>query len=715
MNLSGVTSTNPNRGRSGYADPGIAVRNLSAMARPRAKIHVSEASAEYVWVKTPGGGYDRWNPLVVPSLIEPMNLLTSRKFEAVVFVGPARDGKTQALIDNALAYVIKCDPSDAFVVQMTKAKAGDFAKLRLQRMIRNSPELKRQLSGRADDDNVFQKFFKNGAFISIGWPTANQFASSEYKYVFLTDYDRMPQDIGGEGSPFVLGKKRTTTYLSRGMTAVESSPSFELSDPSWEPSTLHEAPPVKGIMSLYNMGDRRRLYWCCPHCDEYYMQAPGIEGFVFPHNKDLFGFTDSEIRGDVGVLCTNCGAVITENYKPQMGENSIWVPEGVHIEREGKEYGLVGNARQSKIASYWKSGAAAAYQNWRSIVQGYLNGLVTYETTGDEEALKTAINVDMGAVYIPQRLVDGASKIALKDRAEKITERYYVPDEVRGLVATVDVQGGENRRWDVQVHGIGVGNQKWIVDRYSITDSKRALENGKFDRVNPAAHIEDWNLITEKVVNSTYKLGDGREMRVYRVGIDTGGEAGVTERAYEYWRSLRMNHLSDRVRLVKGRDGLEQPKVKLSYPDSTNRKDRNSGARGDVPVLMLNTNKIKDNLQNDLEREISGPGFIHFPDWLQDWFYKELQAEQRGDDGKWFKIRSRNEAWDLLVYCYALLIELGIVNTRIDWDRPPNWLKPWDDNSEVITREQRIALQDDSKALAKKRVPQKRQTRFRFN
>jgi phage terminase large subunit GpA-like protein len=45
-------------------------------------------------------------------------------------------------------------------------------------------------------------------------------SSSDYKSVALTDYDRFPEDIDGEGDAFSLGSKRTTTFMSSGMTLV---------------------------------------------------------------------------------------------------------------------------------------------------------------------------------------------------------------------------------------------------------------------------------------------------------------------------------------------------------------------------------------------------------------------------------------------------------------------------------------------------------------
>lgn len=102
--------------------------------------------------------------------------------------------------------------------------------------------------------------FRDGSFLKIGWPSIIVFSSSDYKRVALTDYDRFPEDIDGEGDGFSLASKRTTTFMSAGMTLAESSPGREITDVKWRRSSPHEAPPTTGILSLYNRGDRRRWY-----------------------------------------------------------------------------------------------------------------------------------------------------------------------------------------------------------------------------------------------------------------------------------------------------------------------------------------------------------------------------------------------------------------------------------------------------------------------
>jgi phage terminase large subunit GpA-like protein len=152
-----------------------------------------------------------------------MNCLASREYDAVVFVGPARTGKTIGLIDGWIVYNIVCDPADMLVIQVSEEKAREHSKKRLDRTFRCSPEVKSRLSPRRNDNNVHDRTFRAGNYLKLGWPSVNIMSSSDYKSVALTDYDRFPEDIDGEGDAFSLGSKRTTTFMSSGMTLVESS------------------------------------------------------------------------------------------------------------------------------------------------------------------------------------------------------------------------------------------------------------------------------------------------------------------------------------------------------------------------------------------------------------------------------------------------------------------------------------------------------------
>ena len=667
-----------------YATAADIRRDVAALARPPVRMPVSEAARKFVRVQS-GSGVMAWDGSLTPYMIEPMDVLSSRNFESVIFAGPARTGKTMGLIDCAVGYVVTCDPSDMAVVQISQEKAKDYSKLRISRLHRNSPDIGKHLSQSKQDDNVHEKFYKAGNVLKIIWPTVKQLSSSEFKYMLLTDYDRMPQNVDKEGSPFALAQKRTQTYLSRGMTMAESSPGYEVLDPNWKPHSSHEAPPTRGILSLYNLGDRRRWYWLCPCCNDYFMPLAGIEAFNFYINKDLFDATDTELTGDYGLICTSCGEVIQEEHKHKMNQTGIWVPEGMHIEREGKTFGLIGTGRNTKIASFWMSGPAAAYQSWGSIIQRYLNALREYDLTGSEESLKTTTNVDQGTAYLPRRMLSSIETTELEKRAEDLPKRQ-VPEGARFLIATVDVQGS---RFVVQVTAYGAGFESWIVDRFDIHNAKR-MRGGEPLPLDPAGYIEDWDLLIDKVLQRSYPLADGsgRSMSILRTGCDSGGKAGVTDRAYDFWRKLKKLRLSNRFKLLKGerpKPDARKPKVQLSYPDNTNRGDRKSKARGDVPLWILNTTRLKDAVIADVKRDEPGPRYMHYPDWLGLWFYEELLAEVRTDKGWENQRKQRNETFDLYAYAKGVIATLLIETktTEIDWNNPPAWAAEWNNNSHI--------------------------------
>ncbi len=253
-------------------------REVAEYFRPPRRMPVSDAVRKFMRVPHGANASIPWDSSLTPYINEPLNTLAKREYDAVIFAGPARTGKTLGLIDGWIVYGIVCDPADMLVVQMTETKAREHSRTRLARTFRHSPEVRRRLSPVRNDNNVHDKMFRDGSFLKIGWPSITVFSSSDYKRVALTDYDRFPSDIDGEGDAFSLASKRTTTFMSAGMTLVESSPGREITDTKWKPSSPHEAPPTTGILSLYNRGDRRRWYWPCPHCGEYFQ--PSMENMT---------------------------------------------------------------------------------------------------------------------------------------------------------------------------------------------------------------------------------------------------------------------------------------------------------------------------------------------------------------------------------------------------------------------------------------------------
>lgn len=644
--------------------------------KPPSRLRPSQAAAKVL--RTEKGP---WVPELVPYMMEPLDRLAGREYRGIVFVGPARTGKTMGLILGGIAYVVTCAPGDMAVIQMSQDAARDFSRMDLDRAIRNSPELGERMSPRARDDNTFDKFWRSGIVLKVGWPAVSQLSSKTLQYGFITDYDRPKNadNVDGEGTLWGLLTKRLETYMSRGKGLAESSPGRMYDDPNWKPKTPHEGPPCKGIVDLYNTGTRARWYWPCQHCGEHFQAEPGLGNFpLIPsfdevcaevQKHDLMSMADEWAH----IGCPHCGGLHTADQRTDMQSGGLWLHEGEKL-IDGK---VEGERRRSTIASYWLGGVAAAYQTWTSIVYSYLSAVSAYVRTGDEGPLTKTVNTDQGAPYMPRAAKNRRTPEDFLKRLES-WQRGVVPKETRFLTAAVDVQA---HRFVVHVMGWGIELESWLIERFSITASRRP-ERDSVAAIDPASYVEDWDVLFETVIDKTYVVdGMKLELRPRVVLCDSGGKAGVTDNAYEFWRLARQRRMGDRFLLVKGTGNANASRVKKIWPDARARKDRRAG-RGDVPVWMLNVNQIKDGVAGDLARQVPGPGYCHLPDWLDDDYFKEVTSETRTAKG-WQKPShsTPNEAFDLHAYNRAACIILKA--EAINWKRPPVWACPLEDREQI--------------------------------
>lgn len=657
----------------------------AAGVRPPERLSVAEAAERYRFLNNPGSYVGYWDNKVAPYLVEPMECLTSHEYTGMIFAGPARTGKSDMFF-NWLAYTAKCDPADMMVVNMTINTSRDWAQGDLRKMLRHSKDIGKLVAPGRTNQNTHTTRFMSGMRLLVKWPTITELSGKTVPRNWIFDYDRIPDSIDNEGPAYDLTAKRAQTFRRYGMTVAESSPGREIENPKWMPRTPHEAPPTKGILALYNRGDRRRWFWKCPHCRTPF--EPDFCLLSWPDTADMV-----EAAEACWMSCPHCGGVIyhdTRDGVPGKHElnqldNARWVKDGMIWTREGT---LEGKPYRSDIASFWMKGPAAVFTDWRDLVLKFLKAEDEFERTGSQEALKTTINVDQGLPYAVRGLEVERLPEALKARARDLGQRL-VPSGVRFLVACVDVQ---KNRFEVQIMGFGVGGDMWVIDRFQIRKSKRLDDDGERWPVNPGAYPEDWDLLTEQVLTKSYELGDGsgRHMQIKMVACDSGGRAGVTANAYQFWRRLRDHDGSEfpaglhrRFMLVKGASTKTAPRVQISYPDSE-RKDRHAGARGDVPVMFINTNLVKDTLHQMLDRTEPGGGMVTFPNWLPDDFFSELCVEVRTSKG-WENLRNlRNESWDLCAYAIALGLHRDIKIERIDWQNPPGWADEHDFNDLVF-------------------------------
>jgi len=654
---------------------------VGQMFNPPERLTVAECAAKYRKLNNLGSYTGPWLNEKVAYMVEPMDTLDSRFFDAVIFVGPAQSGKTDALILNWTLYSVKSSPMDLTIYNPTTAAARDFSMRRIDRLSRTSSVMKDLLVKRRDADNKFDKHFTNGMMLSLSWPSVTEMAGKPIPRVALTDFDRMDDDIEGDGNPFDLAAKRTTTFGSFAMALAESSPSKPVLDPRYI-TKGHEAPPAEGILALYNRGDRRRWYWPCLHCGHYF------EGRFSMLRYDTFNKETGEIFDPVSASetvrleCPSCKAMIHPDERHEMQQWGMWVKDGEAVNKKGQRYGV---GRRTKTASFWLNGMAASFTNWAGLVRTFITAEEEYASTNSEEALKKFYNTDLGEPYLPKAIGEDRLPEHLAARAEMLEEKQ-VPLGTRFLVANIDVQ---KNMFVVQVHGIAPGRpfDMVLIDRFQIRLSKRLHpDSGETLWVKPATYLEDWDLLLEEVMERTYELGDGskRRMAIKMTTCDSGGyskEKGqsVTAMAYDFYRKVRKLGIQGRFQLVKGDSKPGVPRARITHPDAQQR-DKNATARGDVPVLMLNSNTLKDMLHARLDSLEPGKGMYRIPNWLPDWWYQEMCAETRTPKGWEKRQHANNEAWDLSYYCIGVCVSPLLLVEKMDWANAPKWATEWDQN-----------------------------------
>ena len=298
----------------------------------------------------------------------------------------------------------------------------------------------------------------------------------------------------------------------------------------------------------------------------------------------------------------------------------------------------------------------------------------------------------MGAAYQPIAMENRLTANELRDSAWDFGE-FVVPKGVLYLIANIDTQ---KWKWVVDVQGVGVDNQRWIIDRFDVTDSERKTDdNDGLAFVQPATYAEDWDRITDAVLRKRYPLADGTgTMAIHHTVCDMQGVDGVTENAYRYAKKLKYEMgLGESFTLLRGErpnPRTNQPLIRVAELDKTSRSAVNARVVGKLTFVRVNTTVAKDVVAGQLRRTEQGANYINFSKYLPDEVYGECTVEVRLDKGWDNPLRKRNEEWDLLAY--------GIVNIKIiaqrlhgkqlNWSNPPTFALPWSENSNVVLTQQ---------------------------
>lgn len=633
---------------------------------PATRLGVVDAAEEYMKVNANG----RWSDFdrgVTPYMNEPADVTASRRYREVIFVGPARTGKTVMLLIS-VSHLILCDPGPCQIVHMTNDTAEAWVDEELMPMIENSPALTaRQGKGRSDN-NILSKKFIGGAKVLIGPPTKAFLSGKTTRLVLFTDIDRMPLNIGKEGAPFAMGAKRTETLGSRGMTVAEASPGHPITRPDWKPATPHEAPPCAGIIELYNGGTRAHWYWDCPGCGEAF--EPCFD--LLDYGKDL---PPAEAGEAAVMVCPHNGCVIDHKQKVGLNRAGYWLHETA---TGGLARLESGDVLKSDRVSYHLNGAAAAFASWARLVFKYVTALRSVAAGGDENTLQVVVNTDLGMPYLPRAMSDeGALTVADLRKRCKPYAQGVAPNWARFILVSVDVQGN---RFDVQVTAFGIDGCRALIDRFALHNAPADAPGAADRMIDPATYIEDWEVL-RPLLQTVYPVeGEAFGLHALALACDFHGKPGVSDNATKFWQARRRDGEALQFYMVRGHGGFKV-EGRQWYKAPTRAADGKQAR--DIKLLNIATDKHKDTTFAGLARPDVGPGALILGQWMPDGILKEFTAETRGDKG-WLKRPNmpRNEAIDLSGYAQALAEHKGLL--KLDPANLPDWAVGGLENSHAV-------------------------------
>lgn len=553
----------------------------------------------------------RWRTSRVPYLREIMDSLSVlNPASRVVFMKGAQIGATEAG-QNWLGYIIDASPGPTLMVYPTLDDAKKVSKTRVAPTIEETPRLAALVKSprsRDSGNTLLVKEFKGGTFIMTGANSGAGLRQMPIRFLFCDEVDEYPPDVDGQGDPIALATARTKNFRSK--------------------IYLVSTPTTKGhsrIETEFKLTDQRFYFVPCPHCG--YFDWIRWENIRWEKNQPETAH----------LVCIACTQKIEEaRHKTVMLERGRWTATAEAAP------GLVGfhlSGLYSPVG--WYSWAEAA-TDWLAAQK-------------DPPKLVTFINTVLGETYEER----GS---ATPDELEARLETYAgeVPNGVGALVMSVDTQ---DDRLEYHVVGFGAAEESWLIRHEMIMGDPSQLR-----RVDPEVPTV-WEEL-DRVRRQTFTHENGRQMRIARTMVDSGGSC--TDEVYTYCKARR----SAKVYAIRGGNMVKEPLIGL--PSYNNRLR--------IPVYTLCTDTGKATIAARLKIGEKGPGFMHMPQGLNREYIEQLVSEivvwkwqpRGGHVRAWKKIRDRNEAFDLTVYSLAALRNMGDDFIRRLPEEAARWARPLD-------------------------------------
>jgi len=404
------------------------IRSLTDAIKPDSRIPIAEWAETYRVLPPDSPEPGPWRNSRTPYLVGIMDALSPDSPYREIYLKKGHQLGGSALGENFIGHSITSAAGNILAVFATVEDGEKWNLSRFEPMRDSTPELKKRIRDKevkGSDNTQRRKKFPGGFLQIIGANRPGGLKSSTMRYVLLEEMDEYAGDIGNQGAPETLAKKRTSNFGRKARIFGNSTPTIVGSSP---------------IDRNYLRGDQQKYMVQCPDCG-------ARQFFKWPQMKWPEGEPEK-----ARYLCECCDVLSTEaEWKTRGYEGAYWQPTAK---------GEPGVASFHLPSLY----APLGWRPWPELAADFV------AAKGAPVALKAFVNNELAECW--EDLSGQVKGAEIAKRRENYPLRS-IPKGCLALVMSVDVQGN---RLEYQVLGFGRNKKHWVID-YGLIDGDPAKED----------------------------------------------------------------------------------------------------------------------------------------------------------------------------------------------------------------------------------------------